>query len=203
MKQARQRTPQSSSLSPKTKRTRQLPGELQDKILSRLHPLDTKQLNQSWYELNKLRATLFRDFILNLIKFSEVNPECIFSIWFTNKYSDSEDGDLVVQHKPSSEDDVENIVNIAHTITRFAKRNSTNSSSSTLTPRQLQRSAVNLDISTRFDYIARTTHINMTIEKGTPTQRSQLMHIFKDMQGKVFPHVTITKTGGRKQLNIN
>lgn len=183
------RSSSSTSISPTTKRIRALPIEMIKTIESRLHPIDVKQLSKSHYELTKLKATLFRDFMSYLVSFSEANPGCSYTIKLINERPDSEDADFEIVYNPDQS-------SASSSRSRY-NSNRFNIASITRKSPRLQRNAVNADISTRFDYIARTTKIVANIEHATDHQRRHLLNTLKDLKSKVFPNATFA--GGKAE----
>lgn len=195
----RARSTSAVSVSPTTKHIRALPFEIQERIKSRIHPIDIKQLNKAHYELTKLKATLLRDFMLSLLAFSEENPECIYTIRFTNERKDWEDAPFVLSYKPGESSSPSSRPNADNfNIARYVR--TTYGSKSPSTIRRSQRSDINLDIGSRFDYIARTTKISVRIKEGTVLQRKHLLGLIKDLKQKVFPDANLEQSGGRSAI---
>lgn len=193
-------TRSASSLSPTTKLIRGLPIEIQNKVKERVHPIDLKQLDKSHNELMKLKATLLRDFMLNLAAFSEANPECLYTIHFTNKYKDWEDADFTVLYNPEESSPSSRPNANKFNIARFMR--SAYGSKSTGTAQRMQRNDINLDMSTRFDYIARTTNISIAMKDFSDEQRKQFIDIVRTMKQRVFPEATLQQSGGRREKRV-
>lgn len=157
----------------------QLPEELIHKVLSRLNPLDRKLLSQYWNNYERLRATLLRDFIIDLADFSASHPSFEYKIELVNKYPDEED--IVVAtflYDPSAEfKQARDTWNIAHFIlSKFGSKS----------PKRKQKELATADINYMYDYVARTTDIRVHSASGEP--RKELMTIVKRMKDRVFPY---------------
>jgi hypothetical protein len=175
----------SKSLSPLSRNIQGLPLELQDRVLSRLHPIDKKTLGKQYYNFLTSKFQVIRNFIINdLIQFSSQHPRCKYRIEFLNAHPDHEDSEYTIfyDHDKSPSRKAGEL-NIAHlSLASFQDLE--------MSPKTSQRSTINIITSAAYDYFERSTTIQLSFDKsspGTTAERQALRTIVESMVSTAFP----------------
>lgn len=167
----------SSSASPLTRKVRKMPRDVHSVLLAKLPVHEQKVVEKEQYQLLKLKALIFRDFLRELVT---VSTNTKFKLVYTNATADKHDIQKVVLYSadPPERTDLESDLDYSDPPGEYH-----------LNVRRLSLSTVNYYASNMFELVAVVSTLSCT---------SNIATIVRNMAEKLYPNtnVKIIQYGG-------